>query len=54
MYFDEPAMKAVGKSDWLHQAVLALCAIAISPLGYFLTKCLGSLADLAARSLFLS
>jgi NADH-quinone oxidoreductase subunit N len=54
MYFDEPAAKAVGQSDWVHQAVLGLCALAISPLGYLLTKCLVGLADLAARSLFLS
>ena len=40
MYFDEPAMKATGKSDWVHQAILALCALAISPLGYLATKAL--------------
>lgn len=54
MYFDEPAMKAVGKSDWIHQAILALCALVISPLGYYLTKWLGGLAELAARSIYLS
>ncbi len=52
IYFDEPANKATGKSDWAHQAILALCAAFISPLGYLLTKWLGSLADSAAASLF--
>ncbi|MFN5781681.1 MAG: NADH-quinone oxidoreductase subunit NuoN [Novosphingobium sp.] len=51
MYFDAPAMKATGKSDWMHQALLAVCVLAISPLGYIATKCLGGLADLAAGSL---
>ena len=52
MYFDEPVGKALGKSDWVHQALLAICALFISPLGYLLTKCLGELANLAAASLF--
>ncbi|MCZ8323701.1 MAG: NADH-quinone oxidoreductase subunit NuoN [Sphingomonadaceae bacterium] len=53
MYFDEPAMKAVGHSDWMHQALLGLCAVAISPLGYLLTKPLGALAATAAGALFI-
>jgi NADH-quinone oxidoreductase subunit N len=52
MYFDEPANKVTGKSDWVHQAVLFLCALMISPLGYLLTKWLGGLADGAAAALF--
>ena len=52
MYFDEPTGKAVGRSDWAHQAILALCALFISPLGYLLTKWLGGLADTAATALF--
>ena len=44
IYFDEPVMKATGKSDWMHQAVLAVCALVISPFGYLLTKCLGALS----------
>ena len=52
MYFDEPAGKALGKSDWMHQAVLALCALFISPLGYLLTRWLGALANTAAAALF--
>ena len=52
MYFDEPTGKAVGRSDWAHQAILGLCALFISPLGYLLTKWLGGLADTAATALF--
>ncbi len=52
MYFDEPAMKAVGQSDWIHQALLAASALFISPAGYLLTKCLGGLAAAAAAALF--
>ena len=52
MYFDEPTGIAVGKSDWAHQAILALCALAISPAGYLATKWLGALADTAAAALF--
>ncbi|MCP5380523.1 MAG: NADH-quinone oxidoreductase subunit NuoN [Novosphingobium sp.] len=51
MYFDEPADKAHGKSDWIHWALLAVSAIFISPLGYLLTRWLGSLADKAAAAL---
>ena len=52
MYFDEPAGVALGKSDWVHQALLLVSALFISPLGYLLTKCLGNLASLAAGTLF--
>ena len=52
MYFDEPTELAVGKSDWAHQAILALCALFISPAGYLLTKWLGGHADVAAAALF--
>ena len=52
MYFDEPTGKAVGKSDWAHQAILGVSALFISPLGYLLTKWLGGLATTAATSLF--
>lgn len=54
MYFDEPAGKATGKSDWIHQALLALCALAISPLGYLATGQLGALAKAAAAALFVA
>ncbi len=52
MYFDEPAGTITGKSDWVHQALLAVAALAISPVGYLLTKWLGGLADNAAAALF--
>ncbi|MFM5906868.1 MAG: NADH-quinone oxidoreductase subunit NuoN [Novosphingobium sp.] len=51
MYFDEPAMKATGKSDWIHQAILAICALAISPLGYVATKALAHWAQTAITAL---
>jgi NADH-quinone oxidoreductase subunit N len=54
MFFDEPADTIKGKSDWAHWALLAISAIAISPLGYLLTGWLGKLADGAAAALFLT
>ena len=53
MYFDEPADTIRGKSDWMHWTLLAVSAIAVSPLGYLLTGWLGQLADSAAAALFL-
>ncbi|AZI37977.1 NADH-quinone oxidoreductase subunit N [Caenibius tardaugens NBRC 16725] len=52
MYFDEPADTVKGTSDWAHWALLIVAALFVSPLGYLLTKCLGSLADKAAAALF--
>lgn len=52
MYFDEPAGKAVGRSDLAHGVLLGLTGLFISPLGYLLTKWLGALSDSAAASLF--
>ncbi len=52
MYFDEPAGVAVGRSDWVHQALLLIAALIISPLGYLLTKPLGNAANQAASVLF--
>ncbi|HKX78816.1 MAG TPA: NADH-quinone oxidoreductase subunit NuoN [Novosphingobium sp.] len=54
MYFDEPADVVKGESDWAHHALLWATVIFLSPLGYLLTKWLGSLADAAAKSLFLA
>ena len=54
IYFDEPANVVTGKSDWAHQAILALCALFISPAGYLLTVWLGELADKAAAALFVT
>jgi NADH-quinone oxidoreductase subunit N len=51
MYFDAPASKALGRSDWVHQAILALCVLFISPLGYLLTKCLGAFANTAVAAI---
>ncbi len=50
--FDDPAGEVVGdttKSNW---AVLLICSVIISPLGWILTKPLVELADRAASSLF--
>ncbi|MFA7602481.1 MAG: NADH-quinone oxidoreductase subunit NuoN [Novosphingobium sp.] len=52
MYFDEPTGKVTGRSDWAHNALLALSAAFISPLGFLLTGWLGGLADAAASALF--
>lgn len=52
MYFDEPVGQALGKSDWVHQAILLIAALFISPLGYLLTKCLDRFASLAIAALF--
>ncbi len=52
IYFDEPANTITGKSDWAHQAILALCTLAISPLGYLFTVWLGGMAGNAAAALF--
>ena len=54
MYFDEPADVITGKSDWMHWALLAISSVAISPLGYLVTKPLGILAGKAAAALFLA
>ncbi len=52
MYFDEPVGKATGQSDMVHEWLLAISALLISPLGWLLTKGLGVLAALAAGVLF--
>ena len=52
MYFDEPANVVVGKSEFSHWAVLGLCALVVSPLGYLLTIPLGMAANRAAQALF--
>ncbi|MEY4160674.1 MAG: NADH-quinone oxidoreductase subunit NuoN, partial [Pseudomonadota bacterium] len=52
MYFDEPANKVLGKSEPVHTVLLVSATLAISPLGYLLTKCLGTLSASAAAALF--
>jgi NADH-quinone oxidoreductase subunit N len=54
MYFDEPTDVVTGRSDWAHQALLLICAVFMSPLGYLLTKWLDGLATTAASVLFLA
>jgi NADH-quinone oxidoreductase subunit N len=51
MYFDEPADTVRGTSDWAHWTLLAVSAVAVSPLGYLATGWLGTLADGAAAAL---
>ncbi len=53
MYFDEPTDTIKGEGDTAHWALLGICAVIVSPLGYFLTPWLGNLADMAAASLML-
>ena len=52
MYFDEPSGRVAGRSDMLHEWLLATCAVFVSPLGYLLTKGLTSLTMTAASVLF--
>ncbi len=52
MFFDEPADKVKGKIGAEEWTILTICTVLISPLGYFLTGWLGSLADMAATALF--
>ena len=54
MYFDEPAGKATGRSDMVHEWLLAVSALFISPLGWLFTKGVGALAAIAAGVLFAS
>ena len=51
MYFDEPAGTIAGQSDLAHRVVLGLAALAMSPLGYLLTKWLDGWAGVAANAL---
>ena len=54
MFFDEPGDRAPEpRSPAGHWGVLAVCVVAISPLGYLATPWLGSVADKAAAALFL-
>jgi len=41
-----------GAGETSHTVLLVLSTLAISPLGYLGTKCLGTLADYAAAALF--
>ena len=52
MFFDEPVGEVEEHSPAGHWAVLAICVLAISPLGYFATPWLSAVADRAAAALF--
>lgn len=52
MFFDEAADVVKGEVDGWHWALLTICTLIISPLGYLLTAWFGSLADMAAAALF--
>ena len=52
MYFDEAADVVKGRGETAHTVLLVLSTLAISPLGYLGTKCLGTLADYAVAALF--
>jgi len=53
MFFDEPADTVKGEGDTPHWALLLICAVIVSPLGYLMTPWLGNLAEMAAASLAL-
>ena len=54
MYFDEPANTITGEADRPHWALLLICGVIVSPVGYLLTPWLGDLADGAAAALALT
>ena len=51
MYFDEPAGKVQGKGDVVHNVLLFVSSLAISPFGYLLTVGLARLTASAATAL---
>ncbi|MDF1833631.1 MAG: NADH-quinone oxidoreductase subunit NuoN [Alteraurantiacibacter sp. bin_em_oilr2.035] len=53
MFFDDPIDTVKGEGDTAHWALLLICAVIVSPLGYLLIGWLGGLADMAAASLAL-
>ncbi len=52
MYFDAPAPAFEGRTDPIEGALLVLCTVAISPVGWVLLGPLGSWANAAAKALF--
>ncbi len=54
MFFDGSSDTTAVKGDTAHWALLGICTLLLSPLGYLLTGWLGQLADGAAASLFLT
>ncbi|PZT86166.1 MAG: NADH-quinone oxidoreductase subunit NuoN [Citromicrobium sp.] len=53
MFFDEPVREGPDRASVSHWVILGLSVLIISPLGYLLTPWLDSVADAAARSLFM-
>ena len=54
MFFDEPADKVRGRSDWAHWTLLIAATVFNSPLGYLLTGWLDGLSGKASAALFLA
>ena len=52
MYFDDPAPAFRQMSNRIEGGLIALSALAVSPLGYLLIPALGTLSTNAARALF--
>lgn len=54
MFFDEPTNDGPAPAPMSHWVVLGISVLVISPLGYLLTPWLGSIADVAAATLFVA
>ena len=52
MYFDEPVGRATKGGSAAHWAILIICTLLISPLGFLLTRGLQAMTDTAAAGLF--
>jgi NADH-quinone oxidoreductase subunit N len=52
MYFDEPAASFVAADSKVESGLIAVSALAVSPLGYLAIPLLGAATMTAARSLF--
>lgn len=52
MYFDDAAAPYAASESKIEYALLAICALIVSPLGYFLIPTLGGVSQLAAKALF--
>jgi NADH-quinone oxidoreductase subunit N len=52
MYFDEPTAEFAPVSSYVESGVIALTAVAVSPLGYLAIPMLGAATAIAAKALF--
>lgn len=52
MYFDEPAAAYAPAGSQMESAIIAFCAVAVSPIGYFAIPLLGGATEAAAKALF--